>query len=483
MVGLALFILSTVTPSYAPLRRASDARLDKWLYVGALLLLAVEVMVIFTTWPENPVTLFNGMMRVDNFSSFLKLLFVAGAALTLLMGGPRHGMERLLLVFSTTLGANLLVMSNNLVMVVIAIELISISSYVLAAGPTPDKTRSEAAWKFFLFGSVATAVMIFGMSYLYGLTGTLDFASTQLLQMTRAGSSPIVYVAGLMTLAGMLFKMTAVPFHLWAPDVFESTETPVVAFFSVVPKLAGLGVVIKFALALHLFGQSQVDWSLVLAVIAMLSILVGNLSALAQTDARRMMAWSSVAQAGFLLAAVSTFSIEGVQVTLFYATTFLLMNYATFIFIQQVEEGGFARRGVGAVGSVSMPSIAGWGYVITTSSVLVTIALISLTGLPPTAGFTAKLLVFSAIWEKFKATGNGVFLSLFIVGLINTVISLFFYLRIPYYLFVKPLHEPNAIKINPFQNLLAMILVTLLLILFFYPALLMGWLNKVNFVL
>lgn len=455
---------------------ASVARRDQpsLYFIVCLLCVTAEGMFLVSGWPDKPVPLFNAVMRTDDFSSTMRLLFVLAALLTLAMSGRKGTMEYFLMILAVTLGGNLLVMSNNFIMILLSMELISISSYILTTGSDPVKERAEAAWKFFLFGSASTAVMVFGMSYLFGLTGSLDFSSTNFLRMAAAGTSPLVFLGGIMTLSGFLFKMSSVPFHLWVPDVYDSVPAPIAAFFSVVPKLAGLAVMIKFSLALHLFGQSTVDWSLLVGAIAGASILAGSVGALSQKDAKRMMAWSSVAQAGFLLAGVSTFSIEGVHVTLFYATVFLIMNFCAFLFIDALERAGSSTR---------MEMLAGAGRRLVLPSVVVTIALVSLTGLPPTAGFMAKLLLFSSLWEKYTASQNSLFLVVLVVGLISTVISLFFYLRIPYFLFFRSGTGETAIRISPVQNLLALILVVVLLLLFFNPGLLMTWLNKVKFVL
>lgn len=469
---LTLSIIVLIVASL--IKRVPNASLY-WLSVAALV---GESIMLAAQWPLEPVPLFNNMMQTDDFSTVMRLMFATGGLLALFMRRGSETPEYLILILSVVLGANLLVMSSNLLMLVLALELISISSYVLTAGQHLSRLRAEAAWKFFLFGSAATAVMIFGMSYLYGMTGTLDISSTQFLQLASTGSSPLFILAGLMTLGGFLFKMSAVPFHFWVPDVYESIPAPLVAFFSVVPKLAGLGAIIKLSLALHLFGQSQVNWSLVLGVVAVLSIIIGNIAALSQSDAKRMMAWSSVAQAGFLIAGAASFSIEGVRITLFYAAVFLVMNFAAFVFIDSLER---------STGTTRMDKLVGMGKVMPLPSVLVSLALFSLTGLPPMAGFMAKLFLFSSIWEKYGASGNIVYFILLVAALAGTVISLFFYLRIPYYLFVNrpgSSEEPaKGIKISLFQNLLSLILVTTLLLLFLVPGLLMGWLNKVNFVL
>jgi NADH-quinone oxidoreductase subunit N len=443
-------------------------------YVLCLICLLAEGIFLITAWPESPVSLFNAVMRTDDFSAVLRLLFAIAALLTLLMNGAKGSMDYFLMIMSVTLGANLLVMSNHFIMIVIAMELISIPSYVLTLGGERAKERSEAAWKFFLFGSASTAVMIFGMSYLFGLTGTLNFASTEFLGLASAGAAPMVVMGGLLTLGGLLFKMSAVPFHLWVPDVYESVPTPVAAFFSVVPKLAGLGATIKLSLALHQFGQSPIDWSLVVGAAAAISILTGSVAALAQTDAKRMMAWSSVAQAGFLLAGVSSFTIEGVHVTLFYAAIFVAMNFVAFIFIDALEKTS---------ASAQIDLLAGMGRRAVVPSIGVTIGLVSLTGLPPTAGFMAKLLLFTSLWEKYASSHGGLFLVVLATGLICTVIGLFFYLRIPYFLFFKDGGDKDTIKMSWIQNLLSAILVTVLLALFFSPGWLMAWLNKVSFVL
>jgi NADH-quinone oxidoreductase subunit N len=441
----------------------------------AIAAISIEIIALIAAWPSQPTSLFVGMMKTDEFSASMRLMFAAGGVFCLLMKRPDDTIEYILLIVTVVLGANLLVMSNHFVMIIISMELISISSYILTTGQNPTRIRAEAGWKFFIFGSAATAIMIFGMSYLYGLTGTLDISSTTFLQLASAGKSPIVVLAGMMTLGGFLFKMSAVPFHLWVPDVYESCPAPLVAFFSVVPKLAGLGATIKFSLALHLFGQSAVNWSLLVGAAAVVSIAVGSVAALSQKDAKRMMAWSSVAQSGFLLAGVSSVSLEGVRVTLFYGVIFLVMNFAAFVFIDAMEK---------THGSTKMESLAGIGRTAPLPSILVCLALVSLTGLPPTAGFMAKLFLFSSVWEKYEATRDMLFLVLLVVGLAGTVISLFFYLRIPYFLFIKtPPSVDNPIKISTFQNLLSLILVVVLLLLFFAPGLLMGWLNKVNFVL
>jgi len=362
----------------------------------------------------------------------------------------------------------------NFITLILSLELISIPSYVLA-GFSFSRRASEGALKYFLFGSVSTAIMIYGISLLFGVTGTLDFAGQEFINRLIQSPAPLLLVSGFMVMAGFMFKIAAVPFHLWVPDVYEAAPTPVVAFFSTVPKLAGIGALMKFSLALNLFGQSPVDWQIILCIVAMLSLLVGNFSALWQQDARRMMAYSSIAQTGFLLIGIASLSLSATRFLIFYATVFTISNLLTFHCIGRLER----------LQGLSIPSLAGMGKSHLWPSVFISIGLISLTGLPPTGGFTAKLLVFSALWSTYSETGKIALLALFAFGLINTVVSLFFYLKIPYYLFLKENQAPVAQveKNHLLENLLGAILVVIVLLLFFQPGLLMGWINRITFVL
>jgi NADH-quinone oxidoreductase subunit N len=317
--------------------------------------------------------------------------------------------------------------------------------------------------------------MIYGMSLLYSLSGTLDFSSETFLKNLLENTTPLLLVGGILTLAGFLFKISAVPFHLWAPDVYEAAPTPIVAFFAVVPKLAGLAILTRFTLAINLYGQSGFNWQLIIAVIAAMSILVGNLSALAQQNPKRLLAFSSVAQSGFMLLGIVSFSTEGIQFTMFYAAVFLVMNFLVFIALNQIEN---------AWGAHLIPAFAGTGKIFLVPALTMMVGLIALTGLPPTAGFTAKLLIFSSLWAGYEQSGSLILLFVFIVGLLNTVISLFFYLKIPYYQFIKEKkRDATGLRISFAENLLTILLAIALFYLFLHPDGLMRWINRISFVL
>ena len=438
----------------------------------------LSLLMIIFFWPvgQTPLAIFNGMLRVDGFSAYLKLLIDTAGMFTVLMTWKNQNQQRLseyyALIVTVTLGAHLLVMSTNFVTVFIALELISISSYVLT-GFSFSKQGAEGSQKYFLFGSVASAVMLYGFTFLYGLTGTLDFSSPDFVNGLISKNGTLFLVAGSMALAGFLYKMAAAPLHPWVPDVYEAAPMPVVAFFSVVPKLAGLGVLTKFTMALNLFGQSRHDWQFVICFVAILSLTVGNFSALWQRRPKRLMAYSSIAQSGFLIVGVGAFIPGGIDFMLFYASVYLLTNYLVFIYLQYFESIGFE----------SVESFAGIGRTLAWPCVLMLTGLISLTGLPPTAGFTAKFFVFSSVWESYQLSAKPILLWLLVFGLLNTVVSLFYYLRIPFYAFIKKGESVKKTNNPTFENFFGLGLVLLILILFFKPDLLMRWINTINFVL
>jgi NADH-quinone oxidoreductase subunit N len=445
--------------------------------ISALTLVLAIALSFALSYKATDESLFGDMLRRDSFSLYLSFLIDISTLLAVAMTWRRQHLQRALseyyaLLITVTLGAHLLVMSMNLLMVFLSLEMVSLSSYVLA-GFSFSRKGTEGSLKYFLFGSVSSAAMLYGFSLLYGLLGTLNFSLDEFNPQIMEHPSPLFFIAAFLGLSGFLYKMAAAPLHPWAPDVYEAAPMPVVAFFAVVPKLAGLGVLTRFTLALHAHGQSPFDWQFVLCLAALLSLAVGNFSALWQKNAKRLMGYSSIAQSGFLLVGVVAFVPQGIHYMLFYATAYVVMNFLVFVYLQYFESLGLS----------TLESFAGSGKILVWPSIFLLVGFVALAGLPPTGGFMGKLFIFSSLWDAYQHSGKSVLLWLMVFGLLNTVVSLFYYLRIPFYAFVRSGEfnaKPNYLT---FENFLGLILVLGVLYLFFNPGLLMGWINKINFVL
>lgn len=459
-----------------------DLVFDKNKSVGLIAIasagLAFTLLLLIQQWQAvETITFFNRMLKLSNLGLLLKMTFTAAALVVLFLlahtslrerANFLHSSEHLVMLMTLLIGSFLMTMTMNLLLVYLGIELVSIASYIITT-LAANRKRAEAALKYLIFGAVASALMLYGMSWLYGFTGTLQLDSDSFYAGLTEADPFALGLAMLMTLAGVLFKLGAFPMHLWSPDVYEAAPTPIVSFFSVVPKLAALTIILRLVVNVGPLW----DWSLTLGVLALGSMLVGNLSALWQRDAKRMLAFSSIAHAGFLLLAIAAESITGYQAYLFYALIYALMNFAAFTLIQLMEE---------QTNSTLMAEWKGMGKQLPLVGILFLIVMISLTGLPPTAGFNAKLFLFSAIWENYLNSGASLMLWLFIIGLLNTVISLFYYLKIPYLMFFKGAEKEADSTPQKGLLILGTLLVLPLLLLFFRSDWFVDLMNTINFV-
>ena len=375
------------------------------------------------------------VLRPDGVSIYFRGIFSLGGLLAVLLSiRYRSGLamrkvgEFYVILCGLLLGTSLMALSVNLLMIYLAIEVVSVSSYILT-NFNFDKKSAEAGIKYLLFGGIASGLMLYGMSLLYGFSGSLQLDATL---AASVGQIPFVAVALALMLvaAGLLFKISAVPFHIWAPDVYEGAPTPVVAVFSVVPKLAGIAILLRFSGFLEILVEyiPTLDWQWVISVLAIVTIVVGNFAALSQQNAKRMLAYSSIAHSGFLLVGVVAFSEYSERSILFYAGIYLLMNFAAFLLISMISR---------ETGRELIPEYKGLGRRFPLTGILMLLTMISLTGLPPTAGFTAKLLIFSSLWQTYQVSGSTIMALLLLIGLLNTVVSLFYYLKIPYFMFFK----------------------------------------------
>ncbi len=406
---------------------------------------------------------FSGALVLTGVGVFLKSLCFIAVGLTKIMDlqmpvKPRHKVEQDAVYLTILLGANFMVMSNHYLVTFIAIELVSIASYILVAF-RKQKRSYEAAIKYLLFGAFSTAILLYGLSFIYGLTGSLYYAN--LLNYRE----PVMIMASLFFGLGLLFKLGAVPMHLWLPDVYEAASTPVVALLTSLPKLAGVGLAWLWLSATGLLG---LDWMVTfLALCALASIVLGTTAAIWQEDPKRLVAYSSIAQTGFFLIGIVSFNVTGLSAVMFFGAIYLMMNYLVLYFIQRMEQSGM----------YTISSYSGQFQETPYLGVLFIIGLISLTGLPPTAGFTGKLLLFTALFQK---TDHVLVWPLLIIGVVSTVVSLFFYLKMPYYMIFKTKGD-STLKSSKSVKILATILALPLFLLFIKSDFLLNFIDQLIF--
>ncbi|HTP51474.1 MAG TPA: NADH-quinone oxidoreductase subunit N [Anaeromyxobacteraceae bacterium] len=427
---LALFLLD-VGWRRSP-ERARNMMLATLAVLGvAAVLLAVE--------PTTPQSLFNGLIVHDAFATFFKWLFLAGAVLTVFIAAPSAAFPAALvgqfyaLLCSVVLGLFLMASASDLLMIFMSIELVSMVSYVLAGFTRGNRKASEAALKYVIFGGVASGVMVFGMSYLYGLlqtTNILEFAP-RLAALPPTWPVKLTLVLAVVFLsAGIGYKIAAVPWHMWCPDVYEGAPTPFTAFLSVGPKAAGFALTARLlygALSTrpNLSGFSEalhgIPWPAVVGLLSAVTMTLGNLTALPQTNLKRLLAYSSIAHAGYALMGVAANSLIGTQAVMVYMLAYLVMNLGAFLAVIVIER---------LTGSPSIFEFRGLGRRAPLAAVSFGVFLFALTGLPPSIGFTGKYYLFLAVMERVNGPAGFWYAVLALVAALNTAVSLYYYARI-----------------------------------------------------
>ncbi len=386
--------------------------------------LAVSSILGFRSWGKASF-FFGGRLILDNFSIiFLALLALMGV-LTILIGlkyVDRHGIEsgpfHVLLLLAVS-GAVIMVSSPDLIVIFLGLEVLSVASYALAGLKREDPRSAESAAKFFMIGSLAGAFLVFGLAFLYGAAGSLDMATVSAL--LRRTPPSWMALAGLgFVLVAFGFKIVIVPFHMWAPDVYEGAPTPITAFFSVVPKAAGFAVLLRFLgpLSTGAGMPAQLRW--LLGASAALTMLVGNLAALRQRNIKRILAYSSIAHSGYALIAVV--SGDGPGLT-FYLVVYAFMNIGAFSAVVALERSGKER--------LDLDEFAGVGLASPWIGAMLSVFLLSLAGFPPTGGFLAKFLVFETAVERGLS-------GLVIIAVLASLVSVYYYLRIIVIMYMSP---------------------------------------------
>jgi NADH-quinone oxidoreductase subunit N len=400
-------------------------------FLAFLSILSVLVTGVFlalaAVQPGRDRTALGGMFVLDNFALFFKLLVLLSLALTILASvrfvgsAPYSGGEYYALLLFTGVGMLFMVSGANLASIYVALELMALSSYILAGYFKGELKSTEAALKYFILGAFSSGVLLYGISLVYGQTGKLGLAEIAQL-FASAERSNLTMLGILLVLAGLLFKVAAVPFHVWVPDVYEGAPTPVTAFFSVGPKLAAYAILARiFYVA---FPKFRADWGLIVALVAAATMILGNVAALLQTNVKRMLAYSSIAHAGYALLGVLGFSNPfGIWGILVYLLAYLLMNFGVFGLVILLESHGYAAETVSDFNGLARRNMP--------AAVVMLVFLLSLAGIPPTAGFIGKYYLFTAAMKAGYAW-------LAVLGVLMSAVSLFYYFRIASAMFFSP---------------------------------------------
>jgi NADH-quinone oxidoreductase subunit N len=384
-----------------------------WVSAGGLVLILVVSLALSRPGDES-VRVWGGMLRDDWLSFVFKMLFIFGAAVTSLFAMEMKALgqrgEFYLLLLVSTIGMNLMASAGDLILLYLAIETTSLPLYILAGFFKTDSKSTEAGFKYLLFGALTSTVMLFGFSLFYGFTGTTDIAA--LTQTVLSGELPFGLVLGtlMLVLVGFGFKISVVPFHFWAPDVYEGAPTPVAGFLSTASKAAGFAVLMRVLLVA--FPVAVPYWAAILAALSTASMTLGNALALAQRNIKRLLAYSSIAHAGYALIGVAAVSSLGVAAAVFYLLAYVITNLAAFGAV-----AAFSR----VSGSDEISDYAALSRRAPGLSLVMLVAFLSLAGMPPLGGFVAKVFVFAAAVKS-----NLVWLAM--VGVLNSIVGLYYYL-------------------------------------------------------
>ena len=389
--------------------------LNKIINYIIVILLAALILVIYFNFTSS-VTLFGNSYTIDPLSNFMKILVLISVLFTMLISNTY--LERLkiakfeypIIILLSTLGMFVMISANNLIVFYLGLELQSLCLYVLAAINTKSLKSSEAGLKYFVLGSLSSGLLLYGCSLVYGFTGTVDYSEIAKVATEQSGALKFGLV---FILCGIAFKISAVPFHMWAPDVYEGSPTSVTLFFTMVPKIAALTVFIRFLYVpfLNLIDQ----WQMIIIFLSIASMLFGAVAAIGQTNIKRLIAYSSIGHIGYTLAGLATGSNEGIQSSIIYITIYVIMNLALFSCLLMLKRNNEYYENIEDLSGLSK------NHPLLSLSLL--IILFSLAGIPPLAGFFAKFYIFTAVIEQ-----SMYFLA--IVGLLSTVIAAFYYLRI-----------------------------------------------------
>jgi NADH-quinone oxidoreductase subunit N len=436
--------------------------------LSIIVLLITGVIVFNETLDIEKILLFNGSVVIDYLSSFMKIITLLAAFIVLAISKNYldnfkiSKIEYPILILSSVLGMMVMISSNDLMVFYMGLELQSLALYVLATFNRNNLKSSEAGLKYFVLSALSSGLLLYGCSLIYGFSGSTNFEiiASQLNSDEYALTFGIVFI-----LVGLAFKISAVPFHMWAPDVYEGSPTTVTLFFTMVPKIAALTVFIRILYVpfLELIDQ----WQMILVFLSIASMLFGAIAAIGQKNIKRLIAYSSIGHIGYVLAGVASASNDGIQSSVIYLTIYIVMNLGLFSCLLMLRRNDNYYESIDDLSGLSK------NHPILSFSLLV--ILFSLAGIPPLAGFFAKFYIFKAVIEQ-----SMYFLA--IVGLLSTVIAAFYYLRIIKIIYFDPEKEKYDQDHSPWLKF-SLILSTLLILFYFIsPSQLVEVVSRINFI-
>jgi len=435
---------------------------------------ATALIATFDLYNAQPGWLFHRMMVLDNFSLFFKVIAMVATILCIWMSLGSNEIKQVYqgeyytLLLTCALGMFFMASSSNLLMAYLSLELVSLTSYVLTGFLPRNRRSSEAALKYLIYGGVASGTMIYGMSWIFGITGSLDYGAIQAaLGGGTVYNKAALFMAFVFIMAGFGYKIVFVPFHMWSPDVYQGAPTPFTAFLSVASNAAGMAIMIRFFFPgvsrMAPGGEwailSGVEWPQVILFLSMITMTVGNLCALNQRNVKRMLAYSGIAHAGYMMMGLAILSNEGLSAVLFYIVVYLIMNVGAFLVV------GMIANVTGDEDIENYRGLAWRGAIV--PAVCLAVFLFSLTGLPPFAGFIGKFFLFSAVLKQ-----GGAFAVLAVVAALNSVVSLYYYAKIIKTMFLdspNPEDKTISVTLNNFTLMIPLTVLTLVFGIYFSP--------------
>jgi NADH-quinone oxidoreductase subunit N len=427
IVGFALIIM--LVDMFTNDSKSASKGVIPWV---ALVGVVVSVLLIWQLW-EQPAQTFQGMATSDHFALGLDLIVLTATALGIILSVnyipqiTRQVGEYYTLLLLAASGMMLMGTATDLIVVFLALEIFSLALYILSGLHRSNPRSTEASLKYFLLGAFASGFFAYGAALIYGAAGSTQYSIIANTLASGAGNPTLLYPGIALLVAGFAFKVSLVPFHMWTPDVYQGAPTPVTAFMSVGTKAAGFAAFIR--VLLEAVPTEQPTWGWALAILAVLTMTLGNLAALRQTSLKRMLAYSSIAHAGYILVGLAPGTSEGADAALFYLFTYAFMNIGAFAVIVALEKAqaddALQNRAAGIADRWPLLALA------------MAIFMFSLSGIPPLAGFFGKFFVF-------KAAVDGGWTWLAVVGMLNSAISLYYYLRVTVAMYFEPSTEESA---------------------------------------